>query len=213
MPFSPDAAIEIQKLLSKRVKFTPLPPVETVGALDVAYGGGFAYGAAVVARLDSLEIVEVALSINRVVVPYVPTFLAFREITPMLRAYFKLRNKPDVLLVDGHGVAHPRKFGIASHIGVVIEKPTIGVAKTRLYGVEKGATLVDEGGDVIGVVTHCGGKKYISVGSHITLRDAVTLVERLCRENGVFPLDLADEVSKKARLHKPTTLDSWGEAI
>jgi deoxyribonuclease V len=213
MPFNVEAAKRVQELLRLRVRFSPLPPLKTVGGLDVAYSGDLAYGVAVVVRLPSLQVVDSACSITKNVVPYVPTFLAFRELTPMLRAYFKLKTEPDVVLVDGHGVAHPRRFGIASHIGVVLKKPTIGVAKSRLYGVERGDAVLDPAtGEVLARVVKCGRKKYVSVGSYVTLDDAVELVKRLCVGGDVYPLKVADDLTKKLRREKPERFDQWGEA-
>jgi deoxyribonuclease V len=213
MPLNVEAAKRVQELLRLRVRFSPLPPLKTVGGLDVAYSGDLAYGVAVVVRLPSLQVVDSACSITKNVVPYVPTFLAFRELTPMLRAYFKLKTEPDVVLVDGHGVAHPRRFGIASHIGVVLKKPTIGVAKSRLYGVERGDAVLDPAtGEVLARVVKCGGKKYVSVGSYVTLDDAVELVKRLCVGGDVYPLKVADDLTKKLRREKPERFDQWGEA-
>lgn len=200
MPFNAEAARRVQERLAKLVVFSPIPKVEAVAGLDVAYRGDVAYGAAAVVKLPTLEVVDVACSVNKAVVPYVPTYLAFRELTPMLRAYFKLRVKPDVILVDGHGVAHPRRFGIASHIGVVLKKPTIGVAKSRLYGVEEGGRVLDPStGEVLAQVVKCGGKKYVSVGSYVTLEDAVRIVEALCKKGDVYPLRVAHEITQKIK--------------
>jgi deoxyribonuclease V len=147
------------------------------------------------------------------VVPYVPTFLAFRELTPMLRAYFRLKTEPDVILVDGHGVAHPRRFGIASHIGVVLKKPTIGVAKSKLYGEERGDAVFDPAtGEVLAQVIRCGGKKYVSVGSYATLEDSVELVKRLCKSGDIYPLMVAHNLTQRLRHVKPEMFDQWGEA-
>jgi len=213
MPLNVEVARRIQELLRAQVRFSPLPPPNAVGSLDVAYSGGLAYGVAVVVRLPSLQVVDAACSITKNVIPYVPTFLAFRELTPMLRAYFKLRVKPDVILVDGHGVAHPRRFGIACHIGVVLRMPTIGVAKSRLYGEERGDVVLDPAtGEVLAWVVKCGGKKYVSVGSYATLEDAVELVKRLCVGGNVYPLKVADNLTKKLRREKPEVFDQWGEA-
>jgi deoxyribonuclease V len=213
MPFNVEAAKRVQELLRLRVSFSPLPPLETVGGLDVAYSGDLAYGVAVVVRLPSLQVVDSACSITKNVVPYVPTFLAFRELTPMLRAYFKLKTKPDVILVDGHGVAHPRRFGIASHIGVVLRKPTIGVAKSRLYGEERDDAVYDPAtGEVLARIIRCGGKKYVSVGSYTTLEDSVELVKRLCKDGDVYPLQVAHNFTKRLRHVRPEMFDQWGEA-
>ncbi|ABL87864.1 Endonuclease V [Pyrobaculum islandicum DSM 4184] len=213
MPLNTEAAKRIQEVLANNIVFSPLPPPETVAGLDVAYSGDLAYGVAVVVQLSTLQVIDIACAIVKSVVPYIPTFLAFRELTPMLRAYIKLRVKPDVILVDGHGIAHPRKFGIASHIGVVLKKPTVGVAKSRLYGEEQRDVVTDPlTGEVIAKVVRCGGKKYVSVGSYITLEDAVKLVEKLCINKDVYPLRLAHNMSQKLKQKKPHVFDQWGEA-
>jgi len=216
MPLNIEAARRVQERLAGRVLFLPLPPVEIVAGLDVAYVGDTALGAAVAVRLADLSVADRACSVTKSVVPYVPTFLAFRELTPMLRAYMKLRAKPDVILVDGHGVAHPRRFGIASHLGVVLGKPTIGVAKSRLYGVEKGDVVVDpETGEVLAKVVNCGGKRYVSVGSHATLSDAVRLVEDLCRGGNIYPLKAAHDLTqamKKAWRRGALSHDEYGDS-
>ena len=208
-PINIEAARRIQERLARQVTYAPLPPVETVAGLDVAYSGSLAFGAAVVVKRTTLEVVETACSVSRIVVRYVPTFLAFRELTPMLRAYIKLKSKPDVILVDGHGVAHPRRFGIASHIGVVLKKPTIGVAKSRLYGEEVGDKLVDPAtGEVLALIIKCGGKKYVSVGSYATLDEAAGLVAQLCKSGDVYPLRLAHELANKLKkAHLPDDKD------
>jgi deoxyribonuclease V len=131
----------------------------------------------------------------------------------MLRAYFKLKTEPDAILVDGHGVAHPRRFGIASHIGVVLKKPTIGVAKSRLYGEERDDAVFDPAtGEVLAQVVRCGGKKYVSVGSYATLEDSVELVKRLCKSGDVYPIRVAHNLTQRLRRVRPETFDQWGEA-
>ncbi|ACB40895.1 endonuclease V [Pyrobaculum neutrophilum] len=212
MPLNTEVARKIQELLAKRVTAAPLPSYNTVCGLDVAYSGDVAYGAAVVVDVRSLAVTEAACAATKNLVPYVPTFLAFRELTPMLRAYVKLRYQPDVVLVDGHGVAHPRRFGIASHIGVVLKRPTVGVAKSRLYGVERGDAVYDpETGEVIARVLRCGGKRYVSVGSHVTLEDAAALVQRLCIGGDVYPLRLAHDLTQRLKRVRPSSFDQWGE--
>jgi deoxyribonuclease V len=121
--------------------------------------------------------------------PYVPGYLSFREVPPLLAAFEGLERPPDLVLVDGHGRAHPRRFGIACHLGVLLDLPTVGCAKSRLVGAHRepgprrGATtrLVD-GDEVIGVVlrTRPGAKPvYVSVGHRVSLSRARSLVLRL----------------------------------
>lgn len=123
MPLNIEKAKLIQLQLAKKVEFRKVEKIEKVAGLDVAYRKGLAYGAVVVIDVETKEVVDAACVIVKDVVPYVPTYLAFREITPSIRAYLKLREEPDVIMVDGHGIAHPRRFGIAAHIGVVLKSP------------------------------------------------------------------------------------------
>nr|NIR58182.1 endonuclease V [Gammaproteobacteria bacterium] len=118
----------------------------------------------------------------RATFPYVPGYLSFREVPPLLRAFERLGEAPDLLVVDGHGRAHPRRFGIACHLGVLLDLPTVGCAKSRLVGTYRepgprrgSATRLLDGGEVIGSVlrTRDGVKPvYVSVGHRITLEEA-----------------------------------------
>ena len=114
----------------------------------------------VLLRFPSLELVEKVWSVGPVEVPYIPGLLSFREAPNVLRTYEKLQQKPDVLMVDGHGIAHPRRMGIAAHLGVLLDMPTFGVAKQKLTGtfqepaLTKGSisALHDRNGDLLGEV-------------------------------------------------------------
>jgi deoxyribonuclease V len=108
--------------------------IELVGGVDVAFGKRYAYGAFVVLSFPELKLIEQAFSRVRITLPYVPGFLSFREEPAVVAAYHKLKNKPDIILFDGQGIAHPRKAGLASALGITLDKPTIGCAKTRLIG-------------------------------------------------------------------------------
>ncbi|SNC68341.1 Endonuclease V [Hymenobacter gelipurpurascens] len=111
-------------------------------------------------RFPSLEIVEKVYATSVVQLPYIPGLLSFREAPNVLLAYEKLQQKPDIIMVDGHGIAHPRRMGIAAHLGVLLDKPTFGVAKQKLTGtfVEPGLTkgsispLLDKNGELLGEV-------------------------------------------------------------
>ncbi|MET4107987.1 deoxyribonuclease V [Hymenobacter sp. UYP22] len=114
----------------------------------------------VVLRFPSLELVEKVYHVGPVTLPYIPGLLAFREAPNLLVAYEKLRQKPDIIMVDGHGIAHPRRMGIAAHLGVELNLPTFGVAKQRLTGLyaepalTKGSIspLTDKQGALLGEV-------------------------------------------------------------
>lgn len=114
----------------------------------------------VLLRFPSLEVVEKVYHVGSVELPYIPGLLSFREAPNVLLAYEKLRQKPDVLMVDGHGIAHPRRMGIAAHLGVLLDMPTFGVAKNKLTGTfeEPGplkgsiSPLLDRSGELLGEV-------------------------------------------------------------
>ena len=107
-----------------------------VAGADVSYdrGSPVLFAAVVVLDADSLAVVEVAATTGRARFPYVPGYLSFRELPPAVRAFAKLRRAPDLVVCDGQGYAHPRRFGLACHLGVLFDVPSIGCAKTPLIG-------------------------------------------------------------------------------
>ena len=179
-------AVAIQRCLAARVRQgPPLRKVETVAGADVSAGRKDELIAAVVVvmRLATFEILEVRRAKMRARWPYVPGFLSFREVPVVLEAFRQLRTRPDLVICDGQGRAHPRRLGLASHVGLALGLPTIGCAKSRLVGTvprEPGrhrggrAPLMD-GGERIGTVlrTRTGVKPvFVSVGYRIDLASA-----------------------------------------
>ena len=183
--FSVSKAHKTQLSLSRKIVFEDHLPknIKRVGGVDVAYIDGLAIGAVTVLDYDSLKLLEKQTATYPVKFPYIPTLLSFREIPPTIACIKKLNRQPDILLVDGQGVAHPYGCGLASHLGLVIEKPTVGVAKSRLFGKPKtmaGRELLVQKGRVIGaVVTTKEGAKpvYVSVGHLISLGTAVEITK------------------------------------
>jgi deoxyribonuclease V len=147
--------------------------------------------AVVVLRYPKMEIIETRLITERVEFPYVPGLLSFREAPLILAACEKLTVTPDVVMVDGQGIAHPRRLGLASHLGLCLSLPTIGCAKSRLIGKHEepgsaGGSYAElrDGGEVIGAVvrTRAGVKPlYVSIGHLIDLPAAVKWVLACCR--------------------------------
>jgi deoxyribonuclease V len=162
----------------------------SVAGADVSYdrGSPVLYAAVVVLDAETLALVETAAVTARATFPYVPGYLSFRELPALLAAFEKLRAPPDLVLCDAHGRAHPRRFGLACHLGVALGLPTIGVAKSRLVGKgrepgpRRGAhTPLRDGGETIGelVRTREGAKPiYVSVGHRVTLATARRLALR-----------------------------------
>ena len=182
---TPMEAVALQRELEPVVAETPLGPVSTIGGLDVSVREDRVRAAVVVVRLPDFSIVDEAVWEGPVAFPYVPGLLSFREAPAVLPALEKLERLPDVLMCDAQGRAHPRRFGLACHLGVLLDHPTIGVAKSLLVGryhdlgEAKGSTadLVHRG-EVVGqaVRTREGILPvYVSVGHRATLADAVAL--------------------------------------
>jgi deoxyribonuclease V len=135
---TPKEAVALQKELRELVKLTPLShPPTTVGGCDVSMNRFAKEGFAgfVTLSYPALELMDHAAVESNIPFPYVPGLLSFREIPMLLLAWEKLKTKPDVLLVDGIGIAHPRRLGIASHLGIILDIPTIGCAKSVLTGI------------------------------------------------------------------------------
>lgn len=162
-------------------------PVTTVAGVDVSIKTEFARAAIVVLRYPELTPLEAAVEEAPLVFPYIPGLLAFREGPAVLAAWSSLKTKPDLLMFDGQGIAHPRGMGIASLMGLWLERPTIGVAKSRLYGLhaEVGpnrgdrADLLDKSTNVIGAVLRTREKSnplYISPGHLMDVEHATQFV-------------------------------------
>jgi deoxyribonuclease V len=183
---TPREAIALQKKLRTSIRTDlTLPEVEFIAGVDVAYVKTTGESVATICRLayPGLELVDHAIARLRTPFPYVPGLLSFREIPPILEALRRLARPFQLLFVDGHGRAHPRRFGIASHLGLWLQQPTIGIGKSRLVGSfdEPGQTRGDRSelrdrGEVIGSVlrTRAGVKPiFVSVGYGLVLEDCV----------------------------------------
>src|SRR5918997_2161507 len=134
---TPREAVELQKRLRERVQIRPLKKkIETVAGADISFNkyDPVLYAGIVVLRLPTLEVVEEAGVVGEATFPYVPGLLSFRETPPLLQAWALLKTEPDAGMFDGQGLAHPRRVGIASHVGLLIDRPTLGCAKSVLVG-------------------------------------------------------------------------------
>jgi deoxyribonuclease V len=178
---SPSAARQIQDDLRQYVLTEPLPihEIQSVAGVDVSYQDDIACAAVVVFQFPGLRLLEEAAVIVPLTIPYIPGLLSFRELPGILAALEQLQGLPDVLLVDGHGLAHPRRFGLACHLGVLLDLPAIGCAKSILLGevealgneVSSKAELISDG-EVLGVAlrTRLEVKPvYVSIGHRVDL--------------------------------------------
>lgn len=186
--FNIEKARRAQIALSKMVISRDVLPthIRYVAGVDVAYFSGLCIGAVAVLEYESLNHVESQTAVCKEKFPYVPTLLSFREVPPSVSCIKKLKIKPDVYLVDGHGLAHPYRCGFATHLGVVLKAPTVGVAKSRLFGeIEDNETqafkYLKHNGEVIGALlaTHPRMKPVIvSVGNMVSLETAINIVKK-----------------------------------
>jgi deoxyribonuclease V len=206
IPLTPREAADLQLRLRDRVIRRGRVRSRTVAGVDVSEKDGVARAAVVVMR-DLAPVEEVAVE-GPVRFPYVPGLLSFRELPLLLAALRKVKTVPDVILADGQGYAHPRRFGLACHLGVLLDRPTIGCAKSRLIGEHEEpaatrgswASLVD-GGEVIGAAlrTRDGCHVvYVSIGHRVSLATAIRVVlDWAPRYRLPEPQRLADRLSKR----------------
>lgn len=212
---APKRAVELQRRLASRISLAPLrEPVRRIAGADVSYDpmADRFFAAIVVLAWPGLEVCESGRASGRTAFPYVPGLLSFREIPALLRAYRRLRLKPDLILCDGQGLAHPRFFGLACHLGLLLGVPALGCAKSLLVGTH-GPVPSRRGGRVplrygrrrVGTVlrTREGVKPvFVSPGHRLSVRQAGDWALRCSRGHRLpEPTRLADrEVDRMRRL-------------
>lgn len=195
-------AIEFQKQIATKITTHDMSyKLETFCGTDVSYKGNIAYCSAVIIN-SNFELIA-SVNVKCIVkYPYIPGLLFLRESGPLLSTLRLLRIQSDfdMLLVDGQGILHPRKCGLASYIGYAIDKPTIGVAKNILCGSFRKDHFIDYNGSILGYVYKKEGKKpiYISIGHKISLKKSIQIVQKLTKAGQRMPepLRIADINSK-----------------
>ena len=210
---SPKRAMEIQRELAPRVRIEKLAgPVRTVAGLDIAFSRDrlTAIAGAVVWDMDQQCDIERVVVRTPLTFPYVPGLLSFREGAALIKAIRKLKHEPDVFMFDGQGYAHPRRFGLACHIGVIIDKPSIGCGKSRLIGQHReparrrgSGTSLTHDGDMIGRVLRTRDDikpVYVSIGHRMTLPEASRIVLACATRYRIpEPTRLADKLVAAAK--------------
>jgi deoxyribonuclease V len=182
---------KLQKALSKLVEFKKVKKIEKVLALDVAYKDDLAFCAAVLYDLKQEKVLKELIIKEKIDFPYIPGLLFLREAPIMLEAIEKIDRDYDLILVDGHGLAHPRKAGLATIIGILTGKPTVGIAKSFLYGEIKDSYIfVDE--QKVGIKF---GRYYASIGSNIDM-ESLEVFLKMVNFNYPKALKIADKLSK-----------------
>ncbi|MGO8788684.1 MAG: deoxyribonuclease V [Terriglobia bacterium] len=186
---TPQEAVRLQLTWRERVEMQDrYGPLHYVAGADMAFDPetNIAFAGVIVYRFPELREVERRMARRELRFPYVPGLLSFREGPVLLAALARLRISPDVILIDGHGIAHPRRFGIACHLGLLLDRPTIGCAKSILVGevgdlaTQPGSTapLVDKG-EKVGLALRTRDRVkpiYVTVGHRVSLESAVRIV-------------------------------------
>ncbi|HXG12763.1 MAG TPA: endonuclease V [Gemmataceae bacterium] len=205
----PGEAIELQRQLAGRIDVsTPVDRCELIAGADISYNrfSNTFYAGVVVLRTSDWTVIETQGAVGESNFPYIPGLLSFREGPILLKAFAKLQSEPDVVMFDGQGLAHPRRFGLACHMGLWLDRPSLGCAKSLLTGRYKdldrkaGATapLTAPNGEILGRVvrTKTGVQPvYVSAGHKIDLDSAVKVVLASCRGYRI------PEPTRQAHLH------------
>jgi len=194
------------RLARKLVLRDDFSSIKTVAGCDVAYTGKHIICTVVVMDYETLKIREHKTKVGTSGFPYIPTFLSYREAPIMIDTYHELEVDPDVLLVDGHGIIHPRRMGLASHVGLSLDKASIGIAKNLLCGqVRDDRIYLDK--DILGRILQTKDKAkpiFVSQGHKISISTAIEIVKKTLRDHKLpEPLHqahkLANRVKKKIK--------------
>jgi len=203
----------IQKSIAKKIilKDEFSRPIKTIAGFDLAFSDEKAFVAGIVMDYETLHVTEIEIIKTKISFPYVTTFLTFREGPPIMKLYNKLKSKPDIIMINGQGIAHPLRCGIASHVGVSIDIPSIGIAQSNLCGEYKEPKNFDQYNWVVYNNKKVGyvykSKEnckpiFISPGHKVSLRTSLKIVIS-CVRNYKLPVPLrmahfyANEMKKK----------------
>lgn len=179
------------ELASKVIKDNRLDEVRFVAGVDVGYAkkSDRLIAAVVILNADTLDVIEITTAEDQAYFPYIPGLFSFRELPPIISAFSKCKHSPDLVVCDGQGYAHPRRFGLACHLGVIFDVPTIGCAKTRLIGkydepdiTRSSSSPLFDNGEVIGSVLRTQNNVkpvYVSIGHRISLATACEWILKL----------------------------------
>ena len=191
---TPEEAIQIQENLRQRIILQKMfSSVRTIGGGDVSYQkeGSFLFGAMVILSFPQMETLDAATAYGRISFPYFPGLLTFREGPILTKTFQKLRIRPDILIFDGQGIAHPREMGLATHLGIWFNLPSIGCAKTPLLGKPKtprpskgSFELIQKDGKEVGVMLRTKDRVrpvFVSPGYGIDLPTSIRLILDSCQ--------------------------------
>ena len=204
-------ARKLQEILQKKVNIIPLKKEpKYIAGVDAAFLNNKVIGVACLYKYPEIHFIEEAYAVTEILFPYLPGFLSFREGPSIITALKGLKRKPDIILFDGQGIAHPKGLGIASHIGVLLNVPTIGCAKSRLVGTYKepgpkkgtcSSLLYKK--EIVGVVLRTKDNVkplFVSPGNRIDIQGSIEIVLACSQRYRIpEPLRRADFISKKIK--------------
>jgi deoxyribonuclease V len=203
---------KLQDKLKKNVELkNGFDKIDSVCGLDIAYAERTAYGAAVVVDHVTKEVIDTVTVKTKVSFPYIPTYLAFRELPVIMRLMEKLDYEPTLLIMDGNGILHPRGFGVASHVGVVLDIPVLGAAKKKLCGTFDDKGLKSEGdsspvkldGRTVGHALKSSPRSskpvFISPGHRVATRSALTIARHFTGNRMLLPVKEAHMLANDSR--------------
>ena len=203
---------EQERLASKVLTTDQFEEIQAIGGCDQAFVGDKIISAVVVIDAKTLEILESTFSVQKCVFPYIQGYVSYREAPAVVEAFNKLSKKPDILLCDADGILHPRRLGLASHLGIALDVPTIGVAKTLVIGENSGGKIiVDKEIRAIEFVSREHVRPlYISPGHKVSLNTAVSIVRNCMKYPHKMPepLHLAYRYATKLRIQHEEELGS-----
>ncbi len=219
----PSEALRIQEMLRHHCiieRTIDICEIRYVAGADAAYDQDTAYAAIVVMKFPGLEVVEKTCSVQEVSFPYIPGLLSFREGPAILDAFSNLTTVPDLIFMNGHGYAHPKRFGLACHVGLLLDIPSIGVAKRLLIGeagqpdAARGSTEpVLDNGEIIGRAVRTvqdARPVFVSVGHKVDLAQAVDMALKTTTIHRITePLWHADLVSRQCRDKQPVPVTPY----
>jgi deoxyribonuclease V len=189
---SAEEASRLQRELEKEIiPERRFDEIKKIAGADISFSGKNAYAGVIVFSYPDLRIIEKRQAVKKITFPYIPGLLTFREGPALLSAFAQVEAEPDLIIFDAQGLAHPRRMGLATHLGILLDKPSIGCAKSRLVGRYEspaGAvgsrSLLEDRGEIIGAVlrTKPGVKPvFISIGHCIDLETSIKVVLKCCR--------------------------------
>jgi deoxyribonuclease V len=172
--------------------------VKAIAGFDIAFYDDKIVCAAVILDAKTMKVLESKTSVSTAPLQYIPAYLAFREGPAIMQTYYSLELEPDVIMIDGHGMAHPLKCGLATYVGVELEKPTMGVAKKLLIGDVKDEKIV-AGNETLGMAVttkEYARPVYVSVGHNISLDSAAKLIKQCI----IFPHKMPEPLHQAHKL-------------